>query len=160
MTEPTAEQALGPLDALVGEWSITSSLAPDPSQAPRAWTSFEWLPGKRFLVQRWEVDHPDAPDGIAIIGFDQSKSTLLQHYFDSRGVARIYEMTFDGEVWTLERFAARPDFSQRFSGRFDEARDAITGSWESSVDGVEWTHDFDMTYTRERAGSSERQGSG
>ncbi|MGH2992653.1 MAG: hypothetical protein ACRDL1_03860 [Solirubrobacterales bacterium] len=34
---------------------------------------FEWLPGERFLVQHWEVPHPDAPDGIAIIGFDRGR---------------------------------------------------------------------------------------
>ena len=28
---------------------------------------FEWLPGERFLIQRWEVPMPEAPDGIAII---------------------------------------------------------------------------------------------
>lgn len=42
--------------------------------------------GRRFLIQRWEVDHPEAPDGIAIIGFDPDKGGLRQHYFDSRGV--------------------------------------------------------------------------
>ena len=85
---------------------------------------------------------------MAIIGFDESKSALLQHYFDSRGVARIYEMAFDGEVWTLERHGPRPDFSQRFSGRFDVDRNRIVGAWEGSDDGVSWSHDFDLTYTR------------
>ena len=49
--------------------------------------------GRRFLIQRWEVEHPDAPDGIAIIGLDADHGGLLQHYFHSRGVARVYEMT-------------------------------------------------------------------
>ena len=52
----------------------------------RARTSFEWLPGRRFLIQRWQVDHPQAPDGIAVIGPGAGGSGLLQHYFDSRGV--------------------------------------------------------------------------
>lgn len=29
---------------------------------------FEWLPGEQFLVERWQVLIPEAPDGIAIIG--------------------------------------------------------------------------------------------
>jgi hypothetical protein len=38
-------------------------------------------------------------------------TTLVQHYFDSRGVARVYDMAFDDGVWMLERYAAYPDFS-------------------------------------------------
>src|SRR3712207_9243921 len=58
---------------------------------------------------------------VAIMGYDEGRGTLLQHYFDSRGVARVYEMGLDDGVWTLSR--TKPDFSplrfwQRFSGRF------------------------------------------
>jgi hypothetical protein len=116
----------------------------------RAQTTFEWLPGKCFLIQRWEVDHPDAPDGIAIIGFDQEKTTLVQHYFDSRGVMRIYEMTFADHVWTFTRNPTPTDFAQRFTGRFDATGDTIAGTWEISRDGVEWEDDFGLTYTRIR----------
>jgi hypothetical protein len=139
---------LEPLDVFVGEWSLTSSFSPDPATAPGARTMFEWLSGRRFLVQRWEVDHPDAPDGIAIIGFDVERARLLQHYFDSRGVARVYEMTFADGVWTLERLAAAPDFSQRYTGTFSDDGNTIAGRWESSSDGSTWEHDFDLTYTR------------
>jgi hypothetical protein len=147
MTGTTLREALEPLGVFVGEWSMTASLAPSPADAPRARTTFEWLPGRRFLIQRWEVDHPDAPDGIAIIGFDAEKATYLQHYFDSRGVARVYEMTFADRVWKLRRLA--PGFSQRFTGTFSDD-DTIVGRWELSRDGSTWEHDFDLTYTRTR----------
>src|SRR5437899_10585444 len=81
----TQEAPLDGFDIFVGEWIMTTSLVPDPADAPRARTSFEWLPGKQFLVQRWEVEHPDAPDCIAIIGLDVTGAGYLQHYFDSRG---------------------------------------------------------------------------
>jgi hypothetical protein len=145
------ETNTGPLDALdvlVGEWSMTASLAPGSDGAPRARTTFEWLAGKRFLVQRWEVDHPDAPDGIAIIG--PHGAGYRQHYFDSRGVARVYEMTFGDNVWTLERHAAAPDFSQRFTGTVGDDGNTIVGRWEHSSDDSEWRPDFDLTYTRVR----------
>lgn len=130
---------------------MAASLAPSPEDVPRARCAFEWLPGRRFLVQRWEVDHPDAPDGIAIIGFDAEKASLRQHYFDARGVARIYEMTLIDRTWTLSRRAQPPDFSQRFTGEFDAAGETIVGAWEISHDGTTWEHDFDLTYARVRS---------
>jgi hypothetical protein len=124
-------------------------MAPSFADAPQARTTFEWLAGRRFLIQRWEVDHPDAPDGIAIIGVDSVTRAYVQHYFDSRGVARRYDMVFSNDVWTLQRIAAHPDFSQRFTGRFAASGRSIVGSWESSNDqGTSWSSDFDLTYTR------------
>jgi hypothetical protein len=147
MNHIARQQALDALEVFVGEWNISTSLAPDPADQPRARTTFEWLPGRRFLIQRWEVDHPDAPDGIAIIGFDAEEGTLLQHYFDSRGIARVYEMTFADKRWTLQRFADAPDFSQRFAGTFEDD-DTIVGLWESSSSGTTWNPDFALTYRR------------
>jgi hypothetical protein len=112
---------------------------------------FEWLPGGQFLVQRWEVAHPDAPDGIAIIGLGPDGKAYTQHYFDSRGGARVYAMNFSDGVWTLLR--ASPDFSpldfwQRFTGTFSDDGNTIHGRWETSSDGSSWEQDFDLTYTK------------
>ena len=144
------------LKPLIGEWRMQAVF---PSSSPigaseaqgAARTGFEWLPGRRFVVQRWEVPHPAAPDGIAIIGFDPSRNTYLQHYFDSRGVARLYEMTLAEGVWNLSR--AEPDFSpldfsQRYTGSFSDDGRTIRGSWESSSDGRAWAHDFELIYTK------------
>jgi len=112
---------------------------------------FEWMPGEQFLVERWEVPHPDAPDGIAIIGVDQSGENYLQHYFDSRGVARVYDMSFRDGVWELSRTSAdfSPlEFSQRFTGTFSDDRKTIAGRWEICHDGSHWELDFDLTYTK------------
>lgn len=136
------------LEVFVGEWRMTPKFELNPTDAPRALTTFDWLPGRLFLVQRWEVDHPEAPDGIAIIGFDPARKIFIQHYFDSRGVARIYDMTFADKVWTLQRLAPDPDFSQRFTGRFSEDDKTIVGCWEMSRDGSSWAQDFDLAYTR------------
>jgi hypothetical protein len=138
---------LNHLAVFVGDWRMTASLAADAATPPPAHTSFEWLEGRRFLIQRWHVEHPEAPDGIAIIGFDEDQGTYLQHYFDSRGVARVYEMSFADQVWKLLRIA--PGFSQRFTGTFNETADMISGRWERSNDGSTWEHDFELTYTRD-----------
>lgn len=77
MQQPTRRPELERLDAFVGEWRMGASL--ETAADVRARTVFEWLHGEQFLVQRWEVEHPDAPDGIAIIGFDSSRDAYSQH---------------------------------------------------------------------------------
>jgi hypothetical protein len=42
---------------------------------------------------------------------------------------------------------------QRFTGTFSEDGNTITGAWEKCPDGVEWEHDFALTYRR--AGSQD-----
>jgi hypothetical protein len=139
------------LDVLIGEWSMEARFPGAPPSDLRGRVVFEWMTGDKFVIQRWEIPIPDAPDGVAIIGFDEGRQGLLQHYFDSRGVARVYEMTLEGGIWTLSR--TKPDFSpldfsQRFIGRFSDDGMRIDGTWETSNDGADWTHDFDLIYTR------------
>ena len=148
MAATSDHEEMAALAVFVGRWRMTTSLAPDGVDPPRAVTTFEWLSGERFLIQRWEVEHPDAPDGIAVIGFDRDRATYVQHYFDARGVARTYDMGLDDGVWTLHRTAAPPDFSQRFTGRFSDDGGSIAGRWELSRDGSTWVDDFDLAYVR------------
>jgi hypothetical protein len=135
------------LDALHGEWRMEAA---PPGGAP--WpgdgvVSFEWLEGRTFLIQRWRVDVPEAPDGVAIIGVGAEPERFRQHYFDSRGVHRIYEMTLSAGVWTLWRDAPDP-FPQRYSGTFADDGRTVIGRWEKAEDGSTWTTDFDLTYRR------------
>jgi hypothetical protein len=114
---------------------------------------FEWMTGEQFLIQCWDVPVPEAPDGLAIIGFDEGRGTFLQHDFDSRGIARVYVMGLEDEVWTLWR--ETPDFSpldfaQRYTGSFSDDGTTIVGRWEIAHDGSTWEHDFDLTYVRVR----------
>jgi hypothetical protein len=141
-----------PLEALVGRWSMEARFDGMPAADGDARVVFEWLPGERFVVQRWSVPVPEAPDGIAIIGADLSnRDQYLQHYFDSRGVARVYRMTLADNVWTLLRDEAdfSPlDFGQRYIGNISGDGQTITGRWEICHDGMTWQHDFDLSYCR------------
>ena len=132
------------LEALVGEWGIGG---PPPAE-PLGRVAFEWMAGRRFLVQRWESEPPEFPDGLAVIGAAESGDGYLQHYFDSRGVARRYEMSLRDGVWKLWRTAEAPDFSQRFTGRLSDDGNTIDAKWEICHDGSTWEHDFDLVYKR------------
>jgi hypothetical protein len=112
------------LDALVGEWSMEAVFLFDPPATGRGRVSFEWLSEGSFLVQRWEVEHRDAPDGIVIIGPEGSDGGYRQHYLNTRGVSRVYEMSLRDGVWKLWRDS--PGFSQRFTGTFGDDGNTIT----------------------------------
>jgi hypothetical protein len=125
------------LDALLGDWT-TEVTFPDGVHGTGR-TTFEWVLGGAFLLQRAKVDVDGPPEGLMLIGPEGEH--FVQHYFDSRGVVRRYEMTLGEVEWTLER-----DGEQRFIGRFDDD-DTIRGAWEWHRDGA-WQHDFELDYRR------------
>ncbi|WP_416418742.1 hypothetical protein [Paenarthrobacter aromaticivorans] len=130
------------LNILVGEWETT---APGMDAVGR--TTFEWLPGGGFLIQRSTVGRPEFPNAICTIGATGSDGALQQHYFDSRGVARVLDMTLEGNVWTL--FRDGPDWPQRYIGHISEDGSTITGRWERGTYlGAPLEHDFDLNFTR------------
>ena len=117
MTTPTPHPFIARLEPLIGRWRIGVPGAGGDVE-------FAWLGDNAFVVQRWRSDPPEFPDGIAVIGPNEAGDGFVQHYFDTRGVARRYEMTLDDGEWRLWR--DDPDFAQRFSaaraGRADDQR--------------------------------------
>jgi hypothetical protein len=153
--QPDRNEALERLNALVGEWTLEAGPPEGPPWPGDARVSFEWLEGQTWLIEHWNVDLPEAPDGIAVIGLkdapadakaDVSGEAFLQHYFDSRGVHRIYQMSIDDGEWKLWREG--PPFDQRFTGTFSDDGNTIVGRWERTDDDSNWIVDFDFTYTK------------
>ena len=147
--------ALDRLDVLTGRWEMEASFAAgsfgpgSPAITNRGGrTTFEWVEGRFFLTQRFVVEDPAAPSGIAIIGAGEEPETFTQHYYDSRGVARVYQMSLEDNVWKLWREA--PGFWQRYTGVISADGAAIEGAWEGSPDGREWKHDFGLRYIKTR----------
>jgi len=134
------------LGALVGEWASEATHPAYPSSVVHGHSAFEFLEGKKFLILRARSDHPDFPDSISIIGDTEG---LRMHYFDSRGVDRLYEVSVSEDAWELSRDA--PGFSQRFTGQFEEAGDRISGLWQLSRDSTNWKDDLEITYRRTTA---------
>ncbi|HEX3788463.1 MAG TPA: hypothetical protein VHW44_11425 [Pseudonocardiaceae bacterium] len=152
MTENRPD-ALARLDVFIGDWSMAARFPGDPGAdgGPVGRSRFEWALGGQFLLQHVEIPIPEAPDSLAIVGTDPRTGDYAQHYYDSRGVARVYAMSFTNGLWTLTRESAdfSPlDFGQRFTGTFSADRNTITGAWEKCPDGAEWEHDFALTYHR------------
>jgi hypothetical protein len=148
---------LARLDVFVGEWVLEvrfpgDRLAPSGAtgEGPRARSRFEWTLDRQFLLQRTEIPIPEAPDSLAVVSANLETGAFTQHYYDSRGVARLYAMSLADGVWTLTRESpdfTRLDFSQRFTGTFSADGNSISGAWETRQGG-DWEHDFALTYRR------------
>src|SRR6476620_6521467 len=141
--------ALERLEPLVGEWEVSASLAPD---GPTGRMTLEWDLGGRFLLQRTSIPVPEAPEALSVISVNTDGETYTQHYFDSRGVVRVYAMRFDGREWLLIR--EKPDFTplafaQRYTGTLSEDGRVIEGRWEMwSAGAAAYELDFELTYTK------------
>lgn len=147
--------ALARLDVFVGQWVIEARFPgdhPATEEGPRGRSRFEWDLDRQVLLQRTEVPVPEAPDSLTIVSTDLQTGAYTQHYYDSRGVARLYAMTLTDGVWTLTRESAdfTPlHFAQRFTGTFSADGNVISGAWESRPDSNrDWQHDFALTYRR------------
>ena len=147
MDREARQQALEALEPFVGEWTLTASLAP----AVEGKATFEWTLDRQLLVFRSEIPVEGAPEGLSIIALNHDNPAFTMHYFDSRGVVRLYEMTIEDGAWTLQRdsadFTPLP-FHQRYRGRLSDDGRRIDGRWEKSDDGSEWKLDFELNYVR------------
>jgi hypothetical protein len=140
--------ALKSLDVFAGAWDMEVSRAsflPDPSATVDGYAIVEWFEEGAFLVIH-QGEKPMPPFSTWIIGRDESTELYKVLYFDTRGVSRIYDMSFHDGVWKMWR--DDPGFSQRFTGTFSKDGKRISAQWEKSSDGTTWEHDFDLTYTK------------
>jgi hypothetical protein len=102
------------------------------------------LEGRRYLIQRSVTDHPEFPDAMAVFGVTDEQPSM--HYFDSRGVYRVYAVGLGEGTLRFSRDA--PEFSQRFTGTFSDDGNTITGLSRLSQDGSTCEDDLAITYRR------------
>lgn len=138
--------ALAPLARLIGSWTTAGTHGMMPGKELRGRVQFDWIEGGAFLRQQSEIDDPQIPAGVAIIGSDDESGKLMMLYFDQRGVSRHYEVAIEGNVWRWWRNA--PSFSQRYSCTISDDGRTTIGTGELSKDGTTWQKDLDLTYTR------------
>ena len=130
------------LDRLVGTWEFTMqhSAVPDPVTGRQR---YERVLEGAFVLLHWRYDHPDFPDAMALLSDDR------YHYFDVRGVVRVFDLEIDADGWSIVRLDK--GFSQRASTSF-HGPDAMEGHGETSDDlGTTWQPDYTMSWRR-RAG--------
>ena len=162
MEQQTRHAALDHLKALVGEWETEATHPLIPNTVIHGRSTFEWLDGGFFLIWRMaDYDRPEIPNGLAIFGChdaadagtadDSGPSSdtpegCAMHYFDERGVFRVYQFGAEKGVWRFWR--NRPDFSQRYAYTVSADGNTISGGGELSRDGATWEPDLQMTFRR------------
>jgi hypothetical protein len=134
---------LEPFEALIGTWA-TEAKHRLMDEVVQGSTSYEWLEGGHFIVQRSHSDHELFPDGISVIGAPEDGDGLVMEYFDSRGVRRTYGVSLEDGVLRIWR--EQPGFDQRF--RATLAPDVFDGVFELAETPGEWLQDMRVTYRR------------
>lgn len=136
----------GPQDwrRLAGTWATEATHPGLPGVVVHGLATFEWLEEQRFLIWRSHYDHPEIPDAVAVTGDIDGKPVM--HYFDPRGVHRVFEASITASSWRY--WNDTHGFSQRFTGVISEDGGTITGQGELSRDGSSWADDLAISYRR------------
>ncbi|RKD71354.1 hypothetical protein ATL39_2750 [Sinobaca qinghaiensis] len=143
------DTAIQQLSFFIGDWEL-EVIHPHLGTISGS-TVFEWMETEQYMMQRIRIDQPDFPGSTIVYDYDAEAKMYLQHYFDSRGVTRLYQMSLDHHTWKLWRETSdfSPlDFSQRFTGEINASQDVIQSVWEKAYDGVTWEHDFKVMYRK------------
>jgi hypothetical protein len=134
------------LDKFVGKWSTVGKI-PVSDTTPEIKISgtdtYEWLPGKFFLLHKVDVNVGDDKNKtFEIIGFDWQKYLYTMQYYDNKGNSGFMTANCNDGVWT---FIGE---NLRFTDGFKNHDKVFSGIWEQSTDGENWTHLMDITMLR------------
>ena len=149
---PVASEAMIPnphltaLQPLIGAWTTVGHHSMLPGMTLHGRTTFEWHEGGAFLLMRSEIDEPEIPSGIAIIGSDDQTKALTMLYFDERAVSRWYEVALNDNG--LRWWRSAPGFSQRCVVTVSPDGNTLRSAGELSRDGATWEPDLELSYTR------------
>ena len=137
------------LEALIGRWR-TEGWTREAPRAPAARIdavdTYERLPGGALLHLVDARVGDLKVEGAELIGYDPDRDTYVTQYFGSDGPTA-YEATLTEEdgalVWRMGSAA------NRFTGKFSDDGNTITGHWEAVDDESSWQPWMDITLTRQ-----------
>jgi hypothetical protein len=147
MQSHTPRPELDGWQRFIGRWTTRATHPLLPGTVVRGHATFEWLDGRQFLIQRWHYDHPEIPDAIAITGVTARQ--LSMHYFDYRGMYRVFAVSLDRYQWRF--WGDTHGFRQRFTGILSDDGNTITGQGQLFRDGSGWEDDLAISYRRSPA---------
>ena len=142
-------------ESLIGEWQAEGEMPLEPPMRISGKATIERL--GEFIVFRTMAEQAEAPDSLSIIGGAPDGEPQPMHYFDARGVQRLYMTVIEGSTWKVWRAPGEdwrgphgPGFDQRFIGEISADGTTIEARWERGTGdaGDAWAIDFPITYHR------------
>jgi hypothetical protein len=142
-------------EPLIGEWRAEGVIPIEPPMKVSGEAKIE--PLGKFIVFRAVAEPAEVPDSLSIIGGAPDGEPQPMHYFDSRGVERLYLTALEGSTWKIWRAPGEDwngphglGFNQRFIGEISADGKTIEARWERGMGdaGDEWEIDFPITYVR------------
>jgi len=142
-------------DRLIGEWHGEGEIPMEPPLKISQEAKIERL-GK-FIVFRSVGQPAEVPESISIIGGAPAGEPQPMHYFDARGVKRLFMTAIEGSTWKFWRAPGEdwngpdgPGFNQRFIGEISADGKTIKGRSERGMgdSGDQWEIDFPINYSR------------
>ena len=138
--------ALAMMDRALGSWNVTGSHPYLPDRVLLGRVTFERIDGGAFVRMHSKMDDAEIPEGIAIFGTDVDAKTCTMLYFDTRGVARTYQVELDANGFTWKRDA--PEFAQTFRVTIAAGGDSMEGEGTMKKAGAGWEPDLRLSYVR------------
>jgi hypothetical protein len=138
--------ALEPFTIVIGKWNTIGTHPYVPGKTFHGRVIFEWMDGGAFLKVYSEIDEPEIPSGISIIGSDDVTNEFFMLYFDERGISRKYDLTFKDKAITWSRNS--PEFSQQMVLTVAADGKTIVSKGEMRKNDGAWEPDLELTYTR------------
>jgi hypothetical protein len=143
------------MERLFGEWEAFGEMDLD-GQTIKVTGHATIQPLGEFVVLRSTVQPPEFPDSVSIIGGAPEGEPAPMHYFDERGVQRVYLSKVADDRWTIWRgddsWRESPGHNQRYVGEISPDGSRITGAWWRGLGdaGDQWEVDFTLNYERLR----------
>jgi hypothetical protein len=121
------DPALRKLDRFVGTWKMTGRTIGSEVDNITARTTFEWLPGGHFVLQRFSADFVGmAIQSHEVIGFDPVTGTFPSTVYSNMAPMPLpYRWAIDGDELTIQAEAV----GATFRGRWNEDGTVFSGGW-------------------------------
>ena len=149
------------LEPLIGQWRGDGTIPTDPPMKVSADVTIERFGA--FIVMRSRGEPAEMPSSISIIGGAPEGEPQPMHYFDDRGVQRLFLTAVEDSTWRIWRAPGEdwngpdgPGFNQRFIGEIAADGTTIAGRWERGMGdaGDVWELDFPIDYVRTQGSPS------
>ena len=124
---PGPDPALRRFDRFVGTWEMKGRTLDSDVDNITARTTFEWLPGGHFLLQRFSADFVGMDiKSHEVIGYDPATGTFPSTVYSNMAPMPLpYRWAIDGDELTIKAEAP----SATFQGRWNEDGTVFSGGW-------------------------------